>query len=116
MAAADHRVYFSFTLPTAMMLSVPSGLWDHTPRGCSIEVAAGGDVQVTSVDHSEVYARNQALQTTLRFLKSLPRLQIPETVTAELSAPSCRSRPERYAITLDAKVSIADTRWKPMVA
>lgn len=113
----DHRTRFAFTLPMAMMLSVPSGRWvGTTPRGCTIDVAGSGAVLVESVDWSESYARNVVLQTTLRFLKSLPRLQMPETVRGELSAPSCRERPETHMVTLGADVSIAPTRWKPWVA
>jgi hypothetical protein len=114
--ARDHRTTFTFTLPVdQMLLPVVSGRWQMT-RGCSVEVAANGAVTVTSIDGSETYARREVQKAARDYLKSLPRLQEPATLTAYLSAPNCRGRPEPFQIVMDAKISIADTRWTPLVA
>lgn len=116
--SVDHRTYFRFSLPGAMMMGVPSGVWTYGEPvvHTTIEVSRMGDVAVTCIDHSIVFAREQILMKTLAFLKSLPRLQFPETVTAQLSAPNCRERPEIHQITFDASVSITPGRAKPIVA
>jgi hypothetical protein len=114
-------VRFSFTLPPTLLLLVPQGSWGNVPRGCSLEVAESGEVTVTSIDGHESYARNQVMVTAKRFLRCLGvagrhKGLAPEVIEAVLSAPSCRERPETWAIALGATVSIAYTRFKPMVA
>ena len=116
-----HHVRFAFRLPAPLLLLAPRGLWQNTPRGCSLEVAGDGAVTVTSVDGHETYARDQVLRTATRFLRTLGLAGRhkglgPDVIKAELSAPSCRQRPETWVISLGATVSIACTRFRPMVA
>jgi hypothetical protein len=112
-ASPAHHVTFRFRLPPALMLRAPVGAWLRAPRGVSVDVSADGAVIVTSVDHHETYARDQVVKTAARFLGSIDA-DVPMTsLPASLSAPTCRARPEIYAIALGAKVSIARTERAP---
>jgi hypothetical protein len=111
----DHHVRFSFQLPPALLLLAPVGRWPKAPRGCSLCVDDDGSVVVTSIDGSQAYAHDQVMQLTMTFLKSL-RAITPHVITGTMSAPYCRERPEVYSISFGARVSIARTRDRPMVA
>jgi len=112
-ASPAHHVTFRFRLPPTLMLRAPVGAWPRAPRGASVDVAADGAVVVTSVDRHETYARDQVIKVAARFL-GLIDADVPMTaLPASLSAPSCRARPEIYAIALGAKVSIARTDRAP---
>jgi hypothetical protein len=107
MTSMRHHVTFRFRLPPALAMRAPLGFWPRSPRGCTLDVGDHGNVLVSSVDHSEIFARKQVLQTAGAFLRTTDPVTQPETLLGELSAPSCRERLEVYSITLGAAVSIA---------
>jgi len=110
-----HHVVFQFRLPPVLLLHAQPGLWPRAPRGASVDVGEDGAVVVTSYDHLETYARDQVLRVACAYLRACVRNAPPVTIRATLSAPSCRQRPVGYAISLGAKVSIAETNARPVV-
>jgi len=116
MNSNSHHVRFCFRLPAAMLLLAPVGLWPKAPKGTSLDVTPDGDVTITSFDASQTYAQNQVFQLAMSFLKSLRAIGTPHVITGTISAPYCRDRPEVYCITFGARVSIARTREKVLVA
>lgn len=109
MAPTSHHVTFRFRLPPALALRAPLGFWPRSPAGCTLDVGEHGNVLVTSVDHSETYARKQVFAVAGAFLRQTDPITQPTVINASLSAPSCRERGEVYAISLGAAVSIART-------
>lgn len=116
MSSTAHHVVFQFRLPPVLLLHAQPGFWPRAPRGASVNVAGDGRITVTSVDRSEIYARAQVQRVAAAWLRESVRHQAPRAIAATLSAPSCREAPERYAIALDARVSIAKTAEAPLVA
>lgn len=109
MASTSHHVTFRFALPPALAMRAPMGFWARSPRGCMVDVGAQGSVLVTSVDHSEVYARKRVLETACAFLRDVDPAVAPQRFEGTLSAPSCRTRGERYVVSIGAAVTIART-------
>ncbi len=111
----DHHVILAFRLPSALLLHAAPGIWPRSPRGCTVEVAADGSITVTSFDRHESYATEQVQRVAIAFLRATVRDAPPTAIAAALSAPSTRARWLGYAITLGAKVSIAQTAVKPVI-
>ena len=107
----SHHVVFRFRLPPVLMLRAEPGEWPRTARGVTLHVKPDGAIAVTSIDHSETFGRRQVLGTAARFLRAIEADAPMTTLAAELSAPSCRARPERYTIALGARVSITRARY-----
>jgi hypothetical protein len=114
-----HQVIMRFTLLPALLLHAPIGRWGKTPRGVDLVVERDGAVTITGHDHLETYAVQQVLRCAARFLKSLDRDTAARAIAATLESPSTRRgmlrAPDRYAIALDAEVSIARTDRAPAV-
>lgn len=114
--ASDHRVCFRFQLPPDLFLRAPVGLWPRSKQGCLVVVEADGAVTITSFDRHLTFACEQVCTMASAFLRSLGRSSLPRAFAATLDGPHCRTRPIDYAISLDARVSIARTRDKPHVS
>jgi hypothetical protein len=108
------RMLFVFRLPTALLLFAPTGYWRDVPRGAELCVGPEGSVIVRSFDHHDTYARDQVVKVTQKFFRTFFK-NAPATTLPALLTPH-GARPEHYAITLNASVSIARTQLAPSLA
>jgi len=108
MPAPRAYVTFEFRLPAVLLLRAQPGPWPRAPRGARLDVARDGNVVVTSLDHSETYARNQVLKVASAFLRETDDRIAAHLIIATLY-PSNGDRPQRHCIALGARVSITPT-------
>jgi hypothetical protein len=108
-------VRFVFRLPPALRLLAPIGAWDGAPQGAQLAVADDGMVESASWDRSVSYAQSQVLDVAARFLREL-KCQAPPAPIAAERVTRATGRSERFAIVIDAKVSIARTDQAPLLA
>jgi hypothetical protein len=110
---AFEPVTLIFRLPPALQLMAGPGRWRHASADVTITIAADGAVEVSCADALETHARHQVLNETMRFLRILSRQAPALAIPAALTAPSQGGRPDHYAISIGARVSIARTREEP---
>jgi hypothetical protein len=107
-----NRVRFSFALSGLLLERAPIGSWPRAPRGVRLEVRRDGAVEVTCINGSELHARDLVIATAGAFVRSIDHAP-PTSIAAVLRCGDRRIL--RYAITLGARVSIAQSNERPVM-